>query len=751
MGSYFALVFVILFACLSGAANAQQFGAASFLNTNATTDSGNDTGVTLATDGAVWVAAWESTEEFGGPAGPDQDILISRSMDGGLTWGAPFLIHVSAIADGQTPDEFTSIATDGAGGWMAIWHSYFFTPGSRLLASYSSNDGAIWSLPLPVDSTLVYGSGIAKRPDVATDSEGTWLVTWEHYVTDTSTDPYVVVARSTDSGLHWTDHIFIDGVTRPAGTRDSAPQLVVVGDDWVLVWVRYGASSSDGEILVSRSTDDGDTWSSAVTINTSSSPDVCSSGIASAPELVRGDDTLLAIWSDTESAGGTTGCDSDIFVSRSTDDGVTWSAPLVINATATTDGPTGASDRVPQLAYDGSDRWLAAWDTPTGISTARSLDDGVSWTATQDIAAAGFGPLLATNGLGRWVLAWASAPPGGDFDIVHAIADGFCGDFLMEGPEECDDGNVVGEDGCAADCSLECGNAVLNGIEECDDGNRADGDGCAGACVVEQCFACAGEPSVCTADDGGACDDADPCTVGETCLATVCAGGGDAPDGTSCSDSTLCNGDESCIAGVCETTESAPVCTACRSCQASVGCAPSPEPGCHGPLEGLRPLLLLKERLDDLDKRRLSFKWLGEMTALPDFGNPETQDTYIVCLSDQSSGQQLPFMCTSAAGGAVCGNDPCWKATKNGFVYKDRNQTQPNSFLSKMTLKAGADGKAKIIIKAKGANIPLPQLQSLLAPMTVRVDVTSGGSWEAVFPPQSVIKQTDTLLKARLQ
>ena len=68
--------------------------------------------------------------------------------------------------------------------------------------------------------------------------------------------------------------------------------------------------------------------------------------------------------------------------------------------------------------------------------------------------------------------------------------DNECGDGVVEGIEECDDGNTTAGDGCAADCTTElvegvCGDGTLNTGEECDDGNTVDGDGCSSACTEE--------------------------------------------------------------------------------------------------------------------------------------------------------------------------------------------------------------------------------------------------------------------------
>lgn len=69
----------------------------------------------------------------------------------------------------------------------------------------------------------------------------------------------------------------------------------------------------------------------------------------------------------------------------------------------------------------------------------------------------------------------------------------FCGNFITEEGEECDDGNHLNGDGCAYDCTYErCGNNKINFItpdlrEQCDDGNKIPGDGCSPCCLFEMC------------------------------------------------------------------------------------------------------------------------------------------------------------------------------------------------------------------------------------------------------------------------
>lgn len=59
-----------------------------------------------------------------------------------------------------------------------------------------------------------------------------------------------------------------------------------------------------------------------------------------------------------------------------------------------------------------------------------------------------------------------------------------------------------------------CGNAVVEGDEECDDGDLSDGDGCSSTCRVEKGWHCKGSPSKCTrkpvGGGGGGCTSQQP-------------------------------------------------------------------------------------------------------------------------------------------------------------------------------------------------------------------------------------------------
>ncbi len=88
------------------------------------------------------------------------------------------------------------------------------------------------------------------------------------------------------------------------------------------------------------------------------------------------------------------------------------------------------------------------------------------------------------------------------------VATWVCGNGHIDPGEACDDGNTTGGDGCSADCTIlepgytcpnvtgsggpcvlapanVCGDGVVAGNEQCDDGNTDSGDGCSSTCAVE--------------------------------------------------------------------------------------------------------------------------------------------------------------------------------------------------------------------------------------------------------------------------
>lgn len=126
-----------------------------------------------------------------------------------------------------------------------------------------------------------------------------------------------------------------------------------------------------------------------------------------------------------------------------------------------------------------------------------------------------------------------------------------CGDGILDGvplaaAEECDDGNLVDNDGCSSTCRLEaiCGDGEVNGTEECDYLDPTTdpmGRTCSRGCIWEACgnaFVEAGEEC----DDGANGDPSDGCR--DDCRVPRCGDGVvDRFRGETCDDGNLTSGD----------------------------------------------------------------------------------------------------------------------------------------------------------------------------------------------------------------
>ena len=92
---------------------------------------------------------------------------------------------------------------------------------------------------------------------------------------------------------------------------------------------------------------------------------------------------------------------------------------------------------------------------------------------------------------GDGVLAGSEQCDDGNTDNTDACLDSCqsagCGDsFVQGGAEACDDGNTVDDDNCRNSCALPaCGDNILQADEQCDDGNPNSGDGCSDSCQTE--------------------------------------------------------------------------------------------------------------------------------------------------------------------------------------------------------------------------------------------------------------------------
>jgi Neuraminidase (sialidase) len=298
-----------------------------------------------------------------------------------------------------------------------------------------------------ITSNLFGGPKVERNADVASDGKGTWVTVW--HSTEAPGDEIdgtydIVFTRSTDGGKTWSSKALL-AADLPGDARDDlSPTVRTDGKGlWIAAWTSRGKLGSklgiDSDILYSRSTDDGATWSPPQHLN-AKAPDDWGNDF----DIRLADDgsgNWIAVWASTETFGGKYGGDSDIFAATSSDDGVTWSIAAPVNSNA---GRDVGFDNTPDVGSASDGGWLVVWSSGDSIpgrigidrdiQFARSEDGGATWTdpARLNNQANGdegsdWGPRLATDRKGRWIVVWSSAVNlegirGSDRDILYAVS-----------------------------------------------------------------------------------------------------------------------------------------------------------------------------------------------------------------------------------------------------------------------------------------------------------------------------------------
>jgi len=304
--------------------------------------------------------------------------VVPRSF-AAMEWTYPQPLNSNAAVDGTRQDYYPSLAADDLGTWVAVWASRDLNDPSGplgadmdILSSRSVDNGATWSLPAAVDAAAATDDLHDSSPDVYSDRNGHWIAVWNSWDQGANSDQDLLVAASTD-GLSWTvpAHLNSDWATDATRDHDYTPHLAADGaGNWVAVWFKKVDSppGDEGDIYVSRSSDHGVTWTPLALLHPSMAADP---GNDIVPRIATdGVGNWVVTWR-SDNLIGTSGIgDNDIHVSSSTDGGVTWTAPAALNTDAPTDGQ---DDLEGTVATDRAGTWLAAWYRANMGGTDRDL------------------------------------------------------------------------------------------------------------------------------------------------------------------------------------------------------------------------------------------------------------------------------------------------------------------------------------------------------------------------------------------
>jgi hypothetical protein len=290
------------------------------------------------------VATWQLDRLSDGGA---RGLGTAMSVDGGTTWSSPQASSFSQCAGGS----FARVSDP----WVAVSGSTALQIG----IAFTGAATAVGARSAVIVSRSVDGGGTWGPAVLLVDDDGNRLFNDKESLTIDSTDSRYVyaawdridlddhgptlLARSTDGGVTW---LPATTIYDPGDGRQTIGNVVVTTPDGVVhvFFTELGPAPGnpatlEGHLAVIRSTDKGVSWSAPARIAELLA--VGTSVPGPTPFAVRAgeilgsfaadpsDGTLYAAWQDARFSGG---AHDAVALAWSTDGGLTWSAPIRVNA-----------------------------------------------------------------------------------------------------------------------------------------------------------------------------------------------------------------------------------------------------------------------------------------------------------------------------------------------------------------------------------------------------------------------------------
>lgn len=390
-------------------------------------------------------------------------------------------LRVNALSDGAV-DTMPRLAARDDGVVLSVWQST--TGGSGTIRyARSDNFGATWQadsiLPSAAPGAVaVFGADVARAA-----SDGDFATVWSSQDAGT-TNPDVFFSRSTDGGITWLPKARMLPQAESAPTSETMARITWMGgNNWVAAWMREQPIpfSKRQDAMVSYSTDDGQTWSTADNLTSAgiyyiTELEVAAQGTTGVVSFVypsggHGYTVLLSAtavgqpfahdWSEpTIEYGSSSACflpggevaaighswgsspsqfSNSLTGSRSRDGVTTWTTQELFNF----DGPMETGpwrvDISPQVACDGDGHVVAAWhallvpENRTGPSSLSDIyiafgeDGGSTYTRLRMVNADAFSGItdntlvdIASTTHGRYVVVWQSSAAAGSSEARFA-------------------------------------------------------------------------------------------------------------------------------------------------------------------------------------------------------------------------------------------------------------------------------------------------------------------------------------------
>jgi hypothetical protein len=279
-------------------------------------------------------------------------IAVSKSTNG-TTWSVPTAVTFNR---NKAFDDKYYIAVDRSSTATAnrIYVSWDRNQGNNqlLYISFSTDGANTWSVPIKVnDGTTKFERVIGAYPAV-NQTSGVVFDSWHDYAKN-----IIYVDKSTNGGMNWgadvaavTTHAGFGTDIGCVGGRSQGPaHALKVGPSGTLYLVyadpvTSGPTSRKFDVLLTKSTNNGATWSAPVVLNNDTGASDQFHPTLSVTDNGTGGDKVAVTWYDRRDDPAN--CSANVYGTVSTDNGTTWAANVKLtSASSNFDGnPNGPGD-----------------------------------------------------------------------------------------------------------------------------------------------------------------------------------------------------------------------------------------------------------------------------------------------------------------------------------------------------------------------------------------------------------------------
>jgi hypothetical protein len=324
-------------------------------------------------------------------------------------------INISNQADPQN-EPSVRISRKNPNRVVAAWRDFRtgVTPALRRVGySFSTDGGQTWSVS-QLTPQIIPDAPLSSDPVVVVDTAGNFYI-YTVSINEINGNGELWLFKSTDEGETF-DQVY-EMATGPWfedkewGAVDLAPTSPFVNTLYCS-WTRFAANTS---ILLIRSTDDGVTWNSPVTVSDGSG------GVQGSFPATTSDGDLCVVWRSSSSGG-------QIRFDKSTDGGLTFGTDIVVSS-----APSGW---FPHMAVDLSDGlfhnyiyvvWNDLRNGDDDVFLSISSDGGDTWSSASrvnnDPVSNGkdqYWPSIAISELGEIVILFYDSRNTSSNDIIEA-------------------------------------------------------------------------------------------------------------------------------------------------------------------------------------------------------------------------------------------------------------------------------------------------------------------------------------------